>query len=169
MYAVGTPVLYRRMGVCQVESIGSPPFQKDSDRCYYKLRALFSSSGERIYIPVDAAAALRPLIGHGEASGYLQRLPHLKPQLFRSKRPADLAAHYQGVLASCEPEKCLLLLKEIYLKQRELFAHSKKLGQVDCKYLKVVERLVCEEFAVALDTTPDSMKSRLYETMKLRQ
>lgn len=161
--------MYSRMGVCQVESIGAPSFQADDKRSYYKLRSLFSSSGELIYVPVDGAAALRRLIDHGEASGYLQMLPQLKPKLFRSKRPAEIAAHYQEVLASCEPQNCLLLLKEIYLKERELFAHSKKLGQVDSKYLKVVERLVCEEFAVALDTTPDSMKSRLYEAMQIKQ
>lgn len=169
MYAVGTPVLYSRMGVCQVESIGVPSFQTGDKRSYYKLRSLFSSSGELIYVPVDGAAVLRRLIDHGEASGYLQILPQLKPKLFRSKRPAEIAAHYQEVLASCEPKNCLLLLKEIYLKERELFTHSKKLGQVDGKYLKMVERLVCEEFAVALDTTPDTMKSRLYEAMQIKQ
>lgn len=169
MYAVGTPVLYSRMGVCQVESIGSPPFQKDNERCYYKLRSLFSSSGELIYIPTDGEAALRPLIDHSQAAGYLQMLPQLKPKLFRSKRPMEIAAHYQEILASCEPENCLLLLKEIYLKERELLTRSKKLGQVDSKYLKVVERMVCEEFAVALDTTPDSIKSRLYEAMQIKQ
>ena len=63
----------------------------------------------------------------------------------------------------------MLLLKEIYLKERELLTRSKKLGQVDSKYLKVVERMVCEEFAVALDTTPDSIKSRLYEAMQIKQ
>lgn len=169
MYTVGTPVLYSRMGVCQVESIGPPPFQEDSGRCYYKLRLLFSSSGERVYIPVDAAAALRPLIGHGEASGYLRMLPQLEPEPFSSKRPSEVAAHYQQALAVCQPKNCLLLLKEIYLKEQALCQRSKKLGQVDSKYRKVVERLVCEEFAVALDTTPDSMKSRLYEAMQIAQ
>lgn len=169
MYAVGTPVLYGGMGVCKVESIGAPSFQTDDKRSYYKLRSLFSSSGELIYIPVDGAAVLRGLINHGEASGYLQMLPQLKPKLFQSRRPAEVAAHYQEVLVSCEPKNCLLLLKEIYLKERELLTRSKKLGQVDSKYLKVVERLVCEEFAVALDTTPDSMKSRLYEAMQIKQ
>ena len=72
MYAVGTPILYSRMGVCQVESIGAPPFQKSNERRYYKLRSLFSASGERIYVPVDASASLRPLINSGEASDYLQ-------------------------------------------------------------------------------------------------
>lgn len=167
MYAVGTPVLYSRMGVCQVESIA--PFPGDAGRRYYKLRALFSSSGERIYIPVDAASSLRRPIGRGEAAGYLRMLPRLKPALFSSPRPAELAAHYREILGACEPEECLILLKEIYLKERALSARSKKLGQVDSKYRKVAERIVCEEFALALDTTPDSMRDRLYEAMGAEQ
>lgn len=42
----------------------------------------------------------------------------------------------------------------------------KKLGHVDARYQKLAERLVCEEFAAALDTTPDSMKGRLYAAME---
>ena len=166
MYAVGTSILYGRMGVCRVESIGAPPYQQDNGRRYYKLRSVFSSSGELIYIPVDAAGAIRPLINGGEASDYLDLLPHLKPKAFYSKRPSDVSAHYQEMLSSCELKDCLLLLKEIHSKEKTLAARSKKLGQVDAKYLKVVERLVCEEFAAALDTTPDQMKGRLYEAME---
>ena len=161
MYAIGTSILYGRPGVCRIEGVGTPPFQKDDGQSYYTLRSLFSTSGELIYIPVDTAVAMRPLIGSGEATDYLELLPQLKPKVFSSRKPAELVAHYQGLLASCELTDCLLLIKEIYLKQKEL----KKLGQVDARYLKIAERLVCEEFAVALGTGPDSVKRRLYAAM----
>ena len=166
MYAVGTSILYGRTGVCRVESIGALPFQKKDGDSYYTLRSVFSTGGELIYIPVDAAVSMRPLIGGGEASDYLERIPKLKPEAFASRKPADLAAHYQEALSSCEPENCLMLIKEIYLKEKELAAHKKKLGQVDSRYLKIAERLVCEEFAVALDTGPDSIKRRVYAAME---
>lgn len=165
MYAVGTSILYGRMGVCSIESIGEAPFQPDSGRSYYKLRAAFSSSGEMIYIPVDAAASMRPLINGGEAAGCLKRLPQLEPRICSSRRPADLAAHYQGLLASCELMDCLLLLKEIHCKRKDLASRGKKLGQVDFQYLKIAERLACEELAAALDATPEQMRERLYAAM----
>ena len=165
MYAIGTSILYGRTGVCKIEDIGSAPSEKHDKQRYYKLRAVFSTSGELIYIPVDSEVSMRPLIGGGEAAGYLEQLPRLRPQAFASRKPADLAAHYQEALASCRPEDCLLLIKEIYLKEKELTARNKKLGQVDARYLKIAERLVCEEFAVALDTGPDSIKKRLYAAM----
>ena len=166
MYAVGTSILYGRTGVCRIEDIGQAPFQKRDGRRYYKLRAVFSTSGELIYIPVDTAVAMRPLIGKGEASNYLEGFGQLKPQPFASRKPVDLAAHYQEALASCAPKDCLLLIKEVFLKEKELAAHRKKLGQVDSRYLKIAERLVCEEFAVALDTGPESIRKRLYAAME---
>ena len=165
MYAVGTSVLYARTGVCRIENIGSAPFQKHDEQRYYKLRAVFSTSGECIYIPVDTAVAMRPLIDSDEAAGYLEQLPQLKPQPLISQKPAELTVHYQEMLASGDPENFLLLMKEIYLKEKELAAHNKKLGQVDSRYLKVAERLVCEEFAVALQTAPETIKKRLYKGM----
>ncbi len=166
MYAVGTSILCGRMGVCRVERIGAPPFEQDAGRPYYTLRARFSSSGELLYIPVDAENSMRPLIGSGEAHGYLDSLPGLEARAFHARRPADLTTHYQKLLATCRLEDSLVLLKELHCKQKELAARSKKLGQVDIRYQKLVERLVCEEFAAALGATPDSMKGRLYAAME---
>lgn len=161
MYAIGTSILYGWTGVCKIEDICSAPGQNRDKQRYYKLRAVFSTSGELIYIPVDGAVSMRLLIDGEEASGYLEWFSRLTPAVFTSRKPADLAAHYQEVLASCQPENCLLLLKEIYLKEKKLTAEKKKLGQVDSRYLKIAERLVCEEFAVALQTRPDAIKKRL--------
>lgn len=165
MYEIGTSILYGRTGVCQIEEIGSAPSRKQDEQSYYKLRAVFSNSGELIYIPVDSTVAMRPLIDGDEAAGYLESVTRMEPEVFPSRRPAELVAHYQEALASCQPENCLLLIKEIYLKGRELHARKKSLGQVDDRYLKIAERLVCEEFAVALKTEPDSIKERLYAAL----
>lgn len=166
MFPVGMSVLYGRTGVCRVEGIGTPPAQKKGGSCCcYKLRALFSSSGELIYIPVDTAVSIRPLIGKSEASRHLERLAQMRSPSFPSQKPSELAAHYQELLATSRLEDCLLLLKEVFLKEQDLARHKKKLGQVDTRYQKVAERLVCEEFAVALQTTPEAIKRQLYSAM----
>lgn len=166
MYAVGTLILYDRRGVYEIESLGAPPPPIDDGCLYYKLRSPFSSSNEIIYTPVDTSAFMRPLISEGKVSEYLELASRLEPQTFVSRKTADLAAHYRGLLASCELEDCLLLIKEICIKQRDLAGRSKKLGQVDQQYLKLAERLVCEEFAAVLHTTPDLIKQRLYMEMR---
>lgn len=158
-------ILYGRAGVCRIESIGVPPFQKDDGRRYYKLRPVFSTSSELIYTPVEPAAVMRPLISAGEALDRLEQVPKSAPPVFGSGRLTELAAHYHEMLASCRPEDCLLLIREVCTKQRELSAHGKRLGQIDSRYLKMAERLICEEFAAVLHTTPDLIKERLYAAM----
>lgn len=78
----------------------------------------------------------------------------------------DLTAHYRDLLASRKVEDCLLLIKEIYAKQREMARQKKRPGQVDAQYLKLAEKLICEEFAVVLNTTPDLIRERLYAAAK---
>lgn len=166
MYAVGTWILYDRRGVYEIESVGAPPMPMEDGCDYYKLRSAFSTSGETIYIPVDTAAYMRPLISEDEALDYLELSSRLDPGMVPSRKTTELIAHYRGLLSSCKLEDCLLLIKEIYVKQRGLANHSKKLGQVDQQYLKLAERLVCEEFAAVFDTTPDAAKKRLYASMR---
>lgn len=166
MYAIGTLLLYDRRGVYEIESVGPPPLP-DSEGCdYYKLHSAFSTSNETIYIPVDTAAYMRPLINGCEVSRYFELSAQLEPQVFTSRKTADLIAHYRDMLASCKPEDCLLLIKEIYTKQKNLSGHNKKLGQIDQQYLKLAERLICEEFAAVLNTTPDAVKKRLHAAMR---
>lgn len=163
MYGIGTLVLYDRRGVYRVESVGAPPVRGTSGD-YYRLCAVFSSSNEVIYTPVDMVPPMRPLISRGEAVNYLGLFSRIVPPVFHPGKAMDLSAHYRGMLASRKVEDCLLLIKEIHIRQREMAQQKKRPGQVDIQYLKLAEKLVCEEFAVVLDTTPDLIRGLLKNT-----
>lgn len=167
MYGIGTQVLYDKRGVYKIESVGAPPVRGASSD-YYKLRAVFSSSNEIIYAPVDMASSMRPLISRSEAANYLELFSRLEPHVFRCGKATDLTAHYRSMLASHKVEDCLLLIKEIYIKQRETAQQKKRPGQVNTQYLKLAEKLICEEFAAVLNTTPDLIRERLYAVMDPR-
>ena len=167
MYRIGTLVLYDKRGVYKIESEGPPPVRGASGN-YYRLCAVFSNSNEIIYTPVDMVASMRPLISSGEAANYLELFARLEPRVFRPGKAMDLAAHYRDMLASHKVEDCLLLIKEIHVRQIEIARQKKRLGQVDTQYLKLAEKLICEEFAVALDTTPDLIRECLYADIQRR-
>lgn len=167
MYRTGMFVLYDKSGVYQIESVGAPPVQ-GTPGDYYKLCAVFSTSNEIIYTPVDADTCMRPLISGGEAAAYLELFAQLEPRVFQPGKVMDLNAHYRAMLASHKVEDCLLLIKEVCVKQKEIARQKKRLGQADVQYLKLAEKLICEEFAVALDTTPELIQERLYAVMQRR-
>lgn len=161
MYEVGTLVLYDKRGVYKVDSVGAPPVRGTASD-YYKLCAVFSSSNEIIYTPVGVTSAMRPLISGSEAVHYLELFSSLEPVVFHCTKLMELTAHYQSMLATHKVEDCLLLIKEIHVRQREMARQKKRLGQADTQYLKLAEKLICEEFAVVLGTTPDLIRERLY-------
>lgn len=167
MYEVGSLVLYDKRGVYKVDSVGAPPVRGTTGD-YYTLCAVFSNSNEIIYTPVDAVSAMRPLISGGEAVNYLELFAQMEPHVFHSSKPLDLTAHYRSLLTSRKVEDCLLLIREIYEKQREMARQKKRPGQVDTQYLKLAEKLICEEFAVVLNATPDSIQERLHAVIRRR-
>lgn len=165
MYEIGTLILYDKSGVYRIDSVGTPPIRGTTGK-YYKLCAVFSGNSEIIYSPVDTPVTMRSLISSSEAIHYLELFPRLEPPAFRSGKTTELAAHYQGMLTSYRVEDCLLLIQEIHIKQRKMIEQEKHLGQIDTKYLKLAEKLICEEFAAVLNTTPDLIRERLYAATK---
>ena len=111
---------------------------------------------------------MRPLISSGEAANYLELFARLEPHVFHPGKAMDLAVHYRDMLASHKIEDCLLLIKEIHTRQREIARQKKQPGLANTQYLKLAEKLICEEFAVALDTTPDLIRERLYADIRRR-
>lgn len=157
-----------RRGVYEVESVGAPPMPAEDGRTYYKLRSVFSANIEIIYFPVDTNTKMRPLIRKEQVNEYLELASQLKPQVFQSSKTSELTAHYRAALSSCRLEDCLLIIKEIIIKQKKMASQKKELGGVDRQYLRLAERLVCEEFAAVLHTTPDTVKKRLNAAMRRR-
>lgn len=104
----------------------------------------------------------RPLISSGDALDYLKSFAGLEPNVSRSGKTADLTARYRSMLASRRVEDYLRLIKEIHVRQKEMAQRKKRLGQADGQYLKLAERIVCEEFAAVLNTTPEFIRQRLY-------
>ena len=50
----------------------------------------------------------------------------------------------------------------------ELARQKESPRQADTQYLKPTEKLICEEFAVVLNTTPDLVQERLHAVMRRR-
>jgi RNA polymerase-interacting CarD/CdnL/TRCF family regulator len=142
MYKFGTLVLYDKRGVYKVKR-GEYRQSGGAAGDYYALCAVFSNSNEIIYTPVDMTSSMRPLISGGEAAHYLELFAQLEPHMFRSGKPMDLTTHYRDLLASRKVEDCLLLIKEIYVKQREMVRQKKSPRQADTQYLKLAEKLIC--------------------------
>ncbi len=108
------------------------------------------------------AAYLRPPVTPQQAEAYLAEMPVLEVRTSRYPKQALLAQHYQELLQShCVPDY-LRLFKEISCKERQRKNSGKKLNLMDKDYYATDEKLLSEEFALALQTTPDAMREQLH-------
>lgn len=108
------------------------------------------------------AAYLRPPVTPQQAEAYLDEMPALEVRTSRYPKQALLAQHYQELLQShCVPDY-LRLFKEISCKERQRKNSGKKLNLMDKDYYATAEKLLSEEFALALQTTPDAMREQLH-------
>lgn len=164
-YQTGQTVVYRNQGVYTIEAIGKVAFSPDSNKTYYILRPLFKSGDEHIYVPMDKEDALRDSLSAREAIDYLKKLNQMETGSCDFTKTALLIAHYQNLLSSSKIEDHLKLIKELYEKERNLIRSGKKLGTTDREFLGKVGRLLCEEFAAALQESPECARKHLMEAL----
>ena len=165
-YQTGQSVIYRNKGVYTIESIGKVEFLPDSEKIYYTLRPVFKSGDEHIYVPTDKEDALRQSLSAQEAADYLKKLNQMEARPCHSTKTALIVAHYQTLLSSSSMEDHLQLLKELHEKELHLLRSGKKLGTTDKDYLNKVGRLLCEEFAAALQESPENARKQLAEALQ---
>lgn len=157
-FNVGDNIIYKNYDVCCVEAVEKPDFVKHTDSIYYKLKSVFSSSNGTIYVPVDAQEHMRYIISAEKANEYIQLYKTLSPEICNAKQNSVLQEHYNEIYTRDTTEAFLLLIKEILIKEREAKSGNRSLRQIDTKYLELTEKPASEEFALALNKTPDEIK-----------
>ena len=160
-YQIGQYIMYGSRGVCRVEDIGTPKFLADAGKEYYTLRPPFTTSDERIYVPVNTDVHMESVMTSEEALHYLENLRKMRVRPLQSSKKQLLTDHYQRLLSNCDANSHLQLLKELRQKERTAAEKGKKLGITERQFQKKAERLVSEEFAVALHESPEDSAKRL--------
>lgn len=159
MFRIGSYVMYGKRGVCKVEDIGK--FFKESmgdSREYYKLSPIFVK-GDQVYIPVENQVFMRQVISSDAAKKYLEVVPEIQADTFTCRQQTRLAEHYKEMMDTYDINVLLSLIKGIYVKQYQAGQKNKKLCQIDQRYLKSAEEITYGEFAIALESTPEKIKT----------
>lgn len=164
-YRVGQCVLYRNSGVYKIEAVGRVTFQRGYGEDYYTLCPYYGKGREHVYIPVSAQQFMRRSMTEEQARGCLMELRHMKVENFRYTKPSFLLPHYQALFAEYDINSHLRLFKEICQKEKRLRERDRKLCETDKRFKRDVENLLSEEFAVALNETPEQAKEKLYQAL----
>ncbi len=168
-FQTGELVVYGSCGVCRVLGVERPNTRgPERGREYYLLKPLYQS-GE-IYTPVEGnKVPLRPVISAGEAEELIRAIPDLPAEPCRAASLQALTQHYQAAMGSYDCRSLLCLALSIEAKRHQAQSQRKRLGMVDERYRKQVQRLLTGEFAVALHCSPDDVEARILQQIRRRE
>jgi CarD family transcriptional regulator len=148
LFGVEELVIYGGTGVCRVKEVTEKKMSGGEARMYYVLDPLFQDG--TIYTPVDTKTYMRPVMTAPEAERVIDAIPDLKAECYHDRNFNQLATRYEQVLGSHEFLDIVGLALSIREKKVQAELQSKKLGQVDTKFMKRAESLINGELSVAL-------------------
>lgn len=161
MYQPGDRIIYGSTGVCRVEEITTPDFEKDKSRLYYALAPVYQDG--MIYTPVDTKVFMRPIITKEEAHALIDQIPTMQTEAYHNSVLRELEEHYNTYLKSHDCGDLLELGRSIYIKRQELLSQHRKFGAVDERFMKRAEDLLYGELAVALEIEKNQVESYIDE------
>ncbi len=146
---VGSMLVYGSRGVCKVEDVKTERFGKD-EREYYVLCPM-NDQKSRIYVPVDSdriEKQARRVITPDEIDRMLSTLPEGESAWIEDNRTR--ADHFRSVLEGGDLSQMMQAIHSLYLRKSELTAAGKHLNTADENIFVKLEKLLHNEFALAL-------------------
>lgn len=152
-------------GVCQVVDVIP---ETSTDTAYYVLQPVYHPN-MTIKLPVSkAATALRPILTKDEVVALIATMPQHEPLVISDGR--ERSTRFKAALRTRDCEELSRMIKTLYLEKEAKTAAHKKMAKMDEEIMKTAERQLHEEFAVALQITPEEVLPYILEQLaKLEQ
>lgn len=166
MFEKGTVVRYGQTGICRIEDI-TPLKLTGAEQEYYILMPLFKA-GALLYVPCENA----DLVG--------RMLPPLTPEQIREalsdvrERKAEWTRDFRRrseeskrALGSGDRRDALYLIKNIYLRKREILGEGKRIHTTDDYFLRDAENLLYNEIAYVLEKDYEYARALVLKALEL--
>lgn len=162
MFKVKDYVVYGLTGVCQIIDISSEFIDNDETE-YYVLHPVYNNNHNMtIKIPVNnTKVSMRKIITKKDISSLIAMMPEMETIWIEDMRQRK--NDYMTALRTGNSEECMKIIKTLYLEKQAKSAEGKTLTKTDENIMNTAEKQLYEEFAVALDISPDEVMSYIFE------
>ena len=158
-YASGEVILYNPFGVCEIADVREQSFG-DMAGEYYVLKPLYREEST-IYVPVgneQLTHKLRPLLSPEEAEALLRKTP-TRPDWIEDSR--ERSETYMHLLSQGDRPAAIGIIRLLSDHKAEVTRQNHKFYASDEKVLAAARRMIGEELAYVLHTTPEEALNRL--------
>ena len=162
MFKVNDYVVYGSTGVCRITGISKDKYNSSIETEYYVLEPVYSNNPMTIKTPVNNPNPLmRAIITKDEILSLIAMMPEIEPLLLdRGKQRSDT---FKAALRTGEEEDWIKIIKTLYLEKKAKSIVNKKLTKTDEDIMNSAEKQLYEEFAIALNISPDEVVSYIFE------
>ena len=161
MFNINDFVVYNLMGVYRIVDIRKEKDINDKETEYYILQPAYNNN-LTIKIPVgNPNIFMREIIKKEDALSLIAAMPETETIWIDNAK--QRGENFREALKTGDSEEWVKLIKTIYIEKQEKLANGKKMMKADEEIMKAAEKNLYEEFAVALDITPDKVVSYIQE------
>ncbi len=165
MFEVNDYVVYGSTGVCQIVDITKEQSADNQEIDYYVLKLVFDNndnSNMTIKTPINSTkVSIRNIITKEDALSLIASGSDKESIWIYDERKRS--ENFKSILKSGECKGWLELIRTIRLQRIEKDALGKKLSKRDEDIMRIAEKNLNEEFALALNISPNEVDSFILE------
>lgn len=167
---IGANVVYGTSGVCTVIDMREEDFGAGR-RMYYVLHPFGKhSSGTDIFVPADNERLLgkiKNVLTPEEIYELIEIIPEEHMDWIDDNRARSI--RFESVISGGDRRELVALTKATYNKKHELSKQGKKLSITDERFMRAAEKMLFEEFAVALEIEQEEVLPFITKQIKCRE
>lgn len=154
MFQVNDYIVYGLTGVCQITDIARDEISNNDTR-YYVLRPI-SNDNLVIKVPVgNRNVAMRPIVNENDILLLMANITETETVWVDDDRQRN--SKFKAALKSGKNEELIQIIRALYLEREARALVGKKLSKTDEDIMNAAEKHLNEEFAVALDISPEEV------------
>ncbi len=163
MLKVNDYVVYGSTGVCQITNIVKEEYSGNETE-YYVLHPVFHNN-MTIKTPVNNPNVyMRPIFTKDEVLSLIASLPDKETfSIDDGKQRTQRTVTFKAALKTGNNEDWVKVIKTIYLEKEAKSAINKKIPKTDEEIMNTAEKYLAEEFAIALNISPDEVVPYILE------
>ena len=154
MFNKGDYVVNSINGICRIDDIvelNTPNGKKE-----YYLLIPFNEQTAKIYIPLDSASKrIRYAMNKEQAIQLIESIKNINETYIENEKEREKI--YKDAINSCNPQKLVGIIKNLYLRRLERTNSGKKNTVVDDRYFKLAENQLHNELSFALQVEKEQV------------
>ncbi|NLC48451.1 MAG: hypothetical protein GX758_03730 [Tenericutes bacterium] len=152
MFKINDYIVYKR-NVCKIKEIKK---DEETNKKYYVLLPMEDES-LTINVPIsNEHGFIRNIISKTEVEKIIKSIPNI--EMLTSANDKIMEQNYKTHFSDGSHEALIKIIKTTFARNKERLANNKKTAEKDTTYFKKAERLLYNEFSIALDMTYDETK-----------